>query len=149
MDADGGSIIIDTESNDLYNLINTKLDDYKDGQPIKEYLRNIWFNHFITDPNGLLFNEVTDDGLNTYPTYKSIFSINKMEVRGVQPEYIVFEPHLVLNSNESAYSKGVNNTDDKKEEILWVVDDAYYYKVSRSGGTARIIEKKINTFGKV
>lgn len=118
--AKGGMVNIDAPER-VKNDLKEAIDSDNEFTP-RDYLKNIWFDRFVTDPNGLLFMEVADN--NAYPVYKSIFDINKMLVKGVQPEYVVFEPHETFEEEV----KFVGEV-PQKTEIFWLVDDAFYYKL--------------------
>ncbi|MDC3237444.1 zinc finger-like domain-containing protein, partial [bacterium] len=138
--AKGGLISVDA-SEDTQDKLHEDIKESLGGGTIKDYLRNFWFDRFVTDPNGLIFMEVDDVG-KTFPTYKSIYHIRKMEVKGVTPEYIVFEPHEI-EEGETVLGKPT------KHDIKWIVDDAFYYKVKLSGDDAIILDQIPNSFGEV
>ena len=138
--AKGGLISIDA-SETVQKDLKEDIEQSLKGGSLKDYLRNFWFDRFVTDPNGLIFMEVNDDG-ETFPTYKSIYDIRKMEVNGITPEYIVFEPHEI-EEEESTLGKPITN------DIKWIVDDAFYYKVKLKGESAIIIDQIPNSFGEV
>ena len=141
--AKGGVTNIEAPDNAKEDLFK-QLEDVNQGYSLDKYLQNIWFDRFITDPNGLLFNEVDQDG-KTELVYKSIFDINKMKVSGVQPEYIVFEPDVVVEGDQDKIVK----TGEEKHELFWIVDDAFYYRVKRTNDGILIIDQIPNTFGVV
>ena len=119
-----------------------QLEDVNQGYSLDKYLQNIWFDRFITDPNGLLFNEVDENG-ETELVYKSIFDIAHMKVSGVQPEYIVFEPDVIVEGDKDKIVK----TGEEKHELFWIVDDAFYYRVKRTNDGTQVIDQIVNTFG--
>ena len=57
----------------------TKLIDVYSGYNLSQYIHRVWFDKYIVDPNGLLFMEVSEDGKEIYPTYKSIYSIRNLQ----------------------------------------------------------------------
>lgn len=139
--AKGGMVNIDA-ADDVKEKIKEGIENNKGHKTPRDYLQNVWFDRFVTDPNGLLFVESNDT--TAYPVYKSIFDINKMEVNGVQPEYIVFEPHL-REEIKGKFTRGGSN----KQETFWIVDDAFYYEVKRGDDSIEILKKIPNVFEKV
>lgn len=120
------------------------LSDVRGGLSLKEYSKNILFDNYMTDPNGLTWVEISENK-ETYLTHKSIFKIKNMEVDGVNPKYVVFEPVKL---------------DDKGNNIVVIVDDANYYKcivkgdsainvIGNDNNTAVIVEVIPNSFGYV
>lgn len=140
--AKGGVTTIDA-SEKAQETVKESIQNVSEGYNLNNYLQHIWFDRFITDPNGLLFNEVKDG--KTFLTYKSIHDISHMLVNGIQPEYIVFEPDTVLMTD----SDNITVDESKREEFFWVVDDAYYYRVKRSNEGVVILDQIDNTFGVV
>ena len=147
--AKGGLQAITTEDNEVNDQIKEKLKNVRDGYSHFDYQRDVWFDRFITDPNGLVFFEVTEDGQDTVPTYKSIKSIQKMKVNGIQPEYIKFEPEEVedLQVDEGL----VKNKEDKNptKVRMWIVDDSYYYHIEADNEAFKIIQQIDNSWGRV
>lgn len=138
--AKGGSVNVDA-SNETKNSLTEKIKDSNNGMSVKEYMRDIWSDRFITDPNGLLFMEVSEDGEKTYPTYKSIFDINKMRISGIRPDYVVFEPEVELED------RGIGNVE--KSKTYWVVDDAFYRLIEKTGESIVVKKEIVNSFGRV
>ena len=102
------------------------LNDIVSGQSFKGWLRHTWMNKYITDPNGLVYFEVSDDW--TYPTYKSITSILDYMVNGTRPEYIIFKSHKQDEGGE--YYRVVDDTFDRivrvrGQDIIEVEDETY------------------------
>ena len=113
----------------------------KGGLSIKGYLKSVWFDKFVTDPNGLLFIEVKDK--KAFPTQKGIEKIKNMQYNGVAPDYVCFEPDVILESQETPTNK--KNT----HKFVWVVDEKNYYRVKIWNGGATITKVIMNSFGKV
>lgn len=139
--AKGGVVHVDITESQQQDL-KDKIGSESKKNPIKTYLMSEWFDRFVTDPNGLLYMEVSKDGSKTYPVYKSIFHINKMKVKGVKPEYIVFEPHEEVEETNSLGKKEVKT-------VSWVVDDAFYYELTTRNGTPEITKQIPNSYKEV
>lgn len=134
--AKGGVIKPDINNVDEFE---EKIKNVRNGVSLKKYLRSIWFDKFVTDPNGLLFVEVVNEEAKL--TQKGIDKIKNMKYSGVVPEYVVFEPHKIEDSKSN-----------KKEQIreLWIVDDSFYYRVSIAGNEGpKILESIPNSWGQV
>jgi hypothetical protein len=142
--ARGGSKNYRWTTGDKTDELVSKLVDVKNGESLSEYIENIWFNKFVTDPNGLIFMEVltsideSDEEVKaTEPTYKSIQSIRDYQQNGVLVDWVVFEPHKVTIK-------------DKKEvKQFWAVDSKFYYLYQIDDDGLRLIEERENSFGKV
>jgi hypothetical protein len=146
--AKGKTIDIDIPSESVRAAFGKTLEDVKGGLGISEYLKQVWKDNFIVDPNGLLFLEVKKNGRKGYLTQKGINSIRKMRLHGVTPEYVMFEADVTIDEKE-------RDGDSQKESgyaLHWFVDDAYYYRVKVWSDTekqSQIIEKIPNSFGYV
>lgn len=128
--AKGGSFMV--EATDEEN-VKAKIDSLNHNQ----YFKDIFFPRYITDPNGLLF--VENDKAEAWPTYKSTSSIKNMKLKGDVPEYVCFE----VDKEEK---------DDKGQllyDTLWLVDDAYFYRIKRHNDTIEILDKIKHIYGEV
>ena len=134
--AKGGSEKIDLPTEALTKTFKEGLKDIKAGLSNKQYIKEIWKDHFIVDPNGLMFLEVSQDGEKSYFTQKTIFNIRNMRIHGMNPEYVVFEPDVTISDTEKSEkeSKGI--------EFFWVVDSEFYYRVKKKGETVTIITEE-------
>lgn len=110
---------------------------------IKKYLQGIWSDKFITDPNGLIFIEIDKEGDKAYPTQKGIEKIKNMKYSGLTPEYVCFEPDIVLDVQEKPTDKKTT------KKYVWVVDDSFYYRVLVEDEATTIIEAISNSFNQV
>ncbi|MFZ7121775.1 MAG: hypothetical protein ACOWWH_12615 [Eubacteriaceae bacterium] len=121
------------KTNDFINILT----NINDGLSLSEYIEQIWFKKFITDPNGLIFLEVKEIEGEEYetilePTYKSIQHIRDYKQNGINIDYVVFEPHKKIIED---------NTGNKEEkEYFWVVDESFYYLYEK--GKQGLIEIK-------
>lgn len=134
--AKGGIITVDA-SESVETEIQEATEKIDGTRPLKKYLKDIWFDRFLTDPNGLLFIE--NDEERAYPVYKSIFDIKNMKVNGNTPEYVVYEPHF---KQEEILEERI-----KPYDVLWIVDDAFYYKVKNDTDGTTILETIPNLYG--
>ena len=147
--AKGGLLSIETNSEEVEETIKENVKNVREGYSHYNYQKEIWFDRFVSDPNGLVFFEVTEDGETTIPTYKAITSIQKMKVSGIRPEYVKFEPtEIDIKVDEEIYK----SSDRSKPKLLrtWIVDDSYYYYVELDDKeNVRIIERIENSWGRV
>lgn len=120
-----------------------KLAGVKNHSSLSEYVEQVWFNKFVTDPNGLIFMEIKDEDIT--PTYKSIHSIRAYKQNGIYVDWVIFEPHVILFDEENP------KDEDKKKERFWVADEKYYYLYEKnSEGVSEIEESRVdNSFGRV
>lgn len=117
----------------------------KDGISIRKWVETVWKPHMIDDPNGMAFMEIGEpiNGQpDTYPTYKSIFSVYDYLPTGSSLEYIVFH----VDSKEK-----VKSGYEKEDKIYRVVDDAFDYWIKVDGETITILKEYTfpNFFGYV
>ena len=134
--AKGGAIKIELKG-DTLSSFQDKLNNVKDGYSLKNYLKDIWKDKLIADPNGVIFVEADSDGKQAYLTQKSIFHIKNMPKDGTKPEYICFESHKEIKE------------DKKEHKILWLVDDAYYFEIKIRDEEIEILQKIPNPFPRV
>jgi hypothetical protein len=134
--AKGGSIKLDITDSQVKDL-KEKYDDLEGGVSASEYMQHIYKDKLISDPNGLLFVEVSKEGDKAYPTQKSIFTIKNMNQKGAKPEYVCFEPDIVVAE------------DDKEKQLLWLIDDAFYYRIQILDDSIKIIDEIPNSFNEV
>lgn len=115
------------------------LSNVKSGQSLSEYIKTDWFHLFVTDPNGLIFLEINEDSEDSKAKlcYKSIHSIKAYEQNGQHVNWVIFEPHEVIEK------------DKKETKYFWAVDKEFYYLYSLSDNELVLIEKKPNDFEKV
>ena len=130
--AKGGSRKLGASSDNARDILRNKIADAADGAGLRNYMKDVWFERFIVDPNGIIFME--NDEMDTWPTFKSIRAIRSYEISGYRVEWVCFEP----------------DWEDESSKRLWVVDDAYLYRVELKGDKAAILEDLTikNAFGR-
>ena len=125
--ARGGSknYTFNTGSEDKQNEFVTKLTNVRDHSSLSDYIENVWFQKYVTDPNGLIFMEIesSDDegGEKIEPCYKSIDSIRAYDQNGIFVDWVIFEPHVSILDNEHPEDK------TKETQMFWAVDEVAYY----------------------
>lgn len=131
--AKGGSRKLGSSSEMALEILRSKIADAADGAGLRSYMKNTWFERFVTDPNGIIF--VENNEKDAWPTFKSIHSIRSYEISGYRVEWVAFEPDFVDEKT------GV--------KLLWVVDDRMHYRVELTGDKATILEdlSLVNAFG--
>ncbi len=108
------------------------LSDARDGKSLEQWLQAYWSKDLYNiDPSGLMFLEWKDD--KAWITYKSIDAIRSYGEKGMNIEYVVFEP-----------KEGEGN-----KKIWRVVDDLKDYSIVQDGETFAVMEEKTfkNPFG--
>ncbi|MEN6388816.1 MAG: zinc finger-like domain-containing protein [Syntrophomonas sp.] len=138
--AKGGDTIIKFKGEDKTEEFKERLKDVKDGMSMRQFMKDIWFQRFISDPNGIIFLEVARDGSKAELTYKSIHNIHAYDTDGVDIEWIIFEPAVEIFEGEKK---------DQKVSYSWVVDEQFYYYVKNDGKEVSIVEVIENNFGMV
>lgn len=116
------------------------------GLSLSEYCKNIWFDKYITDPNGLIFlkipkeQELEEDSKPEF-VYKSIYHIRDYEQDGQFIKWVIFEPK----------EKNIESPTGERKKILefWVVDNFGYYKYIKDDEGVFLIEEIPHYFGKV
>ncbi len=152
--AKGGLVKLNMTTPELQARFDEQINNVKNGKNAHQYLKDIWSNFFFTDPSGLLFMELSRDGEEAYLTQKSIFDIKNMKVSGVLPEYVVFEVDEVITEDDDIKTnEGEKKRKAKAEKMrkMWIIDDAFYYRVQVKGKEVTIIQSRTikNSFGKV
>lgn len=117
------------------------LNDVRGGMSLHSFMKEIWFQRFISDPNGIIFLEVSADGSEAHYTYKAITKIKDYHAKGINIDWIVFEPDVEV----------IEDKEGKEEKVTysWAVDEKYYYKCKNSGADFAVIEVREHTFGMV
>lgn len=141
--AKGGELKV-VGSNDAEKRVKSKVDNIKKGYSLRNYMKEIWLQRFIIDPNGVQFIEVSEDGKQVYPTYKSIFNIQAYKRIGIWFEWIAFEPHLRIKGDEEVKEK-----EQPDVEYFWFVDEEYYYLIKRKDDKYEQANRIDNSFGEV
>ena len=117
------------------------LSNVKNGSSLSQYVEEIWFNKFLTDPNGLIFIEEStkeDKEKKAWPAYKSIHSIRAYKQNGIFVDWVIFEPHRI------------DIDGDKKEtKIFWGVDNENFYLFKLSDDGLVLVETIEHSFDKV
>ena len=117
--------------------------DVYSGYNLSQYIHRIWFDKYIVDPNGLMFMEVSQDGKEIYPTYKSIYSIRNYKQDGIKVEWVLFEPDEVVFDEEKPQDE------EKKQELFWAVDELAYYRCVKDKDGVRVIFEQTHNFDQV
>jgi len=152
--AKGKTIDIDIPTEGAKTAFTKLIKDVKGGLTLDAYLKSIWKDNLIADPNGLIFLEVKG-GFDDHPangrgylTQKSINHIRKMKLHGTRPEYVMFEADVKI----SDVKEEDGNQIDKGYTLHWFVDDAYYYRLkvwAESEKKSEVVDKIVNSFGYV
>lgn len=127
-----------------------KLTNVRNNTSLTEYINSVWFNKFVTDPNGLIMMEIQshkdgeelpEEDKTIEPTYKSIHSIRAYEQDGMFVKWVIFEPHLVIKGDKK---------EDGETELFWVVDEESYYLYEKNKeGLSLKIDPIPNSFEQV
>ena len=121
--AKGGAIKVDAKSDALKDNIKESIQDVNKGLDIQEYLKNIYTDNLITDPNGLMFNEIDEEGNTQYDS--SFFVITRYN--GIEYSYTIY------NGEESPEIQLMNEASTKKKNgteirIPIEADDLYRFE---------------------
>jgi hypothetical protein len=130
--ARGGSKTYKFTSGNEDKLVD-KLVNVKSNYSLSEYVEQEWFNRHVTDPNGLIFMEVDEDGESVEPTYKSIHKIRYYEQDGIFVDWVIFEPHI----------------EGEETKQFWVVDEKNYYLYGENNKGVYLISEIPHDFGRV
>lgn len=116
--------------------------DVRSGYSIKKWIEQFWKTHYLDDPGGLIFMEISSliDAVRlkqqgksiVYPTYKSITTIYDYQPNGAQLEYVVFE-----TTQQEKTAQGFKPED----KIYRVVDDSKDYWVQRKDEDITVLEQ--------
>lgn len=133
-----------TKSNEEKFII--RLTDVKSSLSLSEYIEQVWFHKFVTDPNGLMFVEVKSEEVDgeevakAEPTYKSIYSIRDYEQNGNGVDWVIFEPHAVEFEEDGK---------KEKSKRFWYADKVGYYEYEQSREGLKEVSFIENSFGEV
>lgn len=141
--------IFSSGSGEKENEFKDKLKDVYSGYSLSQYIHRIWFDKYIVDPNGLIFFEVSEEGDEIYPCYKSIHSIRNYHQDGIKVSWVIFEPDVhVIDEEPESKSK-----EQTESEYFWAVDELNYYrcvnKTKKGESIITIQETKQHNFGRV
>lgn len=119
-----------------YNLSDTLdkkftelLSNVRDNQSVQKWLDSVWKRKRITDANGVIFMEISKNGMKCYPTYKSIQCIRDFDNSGSLLDLIIFEGEKVT-------------VGDEEIEKVRVVDSQYDYMFKVKGEDVTLIEEE-------
>lgn len=138
--AKGGDEKYEFSGTDQSEDFREKLKDVRSGMSMHSFMKEIWFQRFISDPGGVIFLEVSEDGTKAYYTYKSITRIKAYKSNGIKLDWIIFEPDVTLFQDEKK---------EVKIEYSWAVDEANYYRCKNDGKEFVIEEKRPHSFKQV
>ena len=141
--AKGGNEDYKFKGSDQTEKFKEFLKDVRDGMSMSTFVKEIWFQRFISDPNGIMFLEVDQTGTESSFTYKSIIKIHDYQTKGINIDWIVFEPAVSI----------VEKIEDKDVtvEYSWAVDEKFYYYCKNTGQVDgfSIVQMIENSFGQV
>ncbi len=137
--AKGGSKIYNVSGEKTKKELIKKLQDVRYGYSLRKWIQMIQANKFYSDPSGLVFFEVSKDGLKTYPTIKSIQSIRNYSTEGRVVDWVLFEP----------FKKYREDGNEMPGEYYRFFDDQYDYIFFRDGDLIKRVEKLENNWEKV
>lgn len=107
-----------TNQEDSEQKLSKIFQNLPNGYSANSYMKDVWFKRYVTDPNGLIFVEVPQDGGDPYPAYKNIHKIRMYEQRGIFTDWIIFEPHDTKKIGKKIIM------------FFWAVDEKNYYLYS-------------------
>lgn len=121
--ARGGAKYYNIGGSDYYQetQFKSKLSNIRNGMSLEKWCQETWLKKRIIDPNGVLMLEVSKDGRQCYPTYKSIHTIRDYKYSGLKVEYVIFEPEIIIEG-------------EKEIRKYRVVDDVWDYIIIESQG---------------
>lgn len=115
--------------------LDAALDNIRYNMTIRKWVKEFALNAYRTDPMSVLFIEVSKDGKQIYPTYKSVSCIYDYSTTGRKLEYIVFNLTVA-----DCLSFGIVDPDFDKmlptqmTAYFRVVDDKFDYLVKNKDG---------------
>jgi len=123
--AKGGGNIYSIDQKAKEETLRGKLSNVRHGKAIRTWIKDIQANKYYTDPAGLVFFEVKDN--ETYPTIKSIKSIQNYKSDGRTVEWVLFNPYIVDDKKDVIYYRFVDKDNDtlikKAGENYTIVED--------------------------
>jgi hypothetical protein len=142
--AKGGNETYTFTGEDQSEKFKELLKNVRDGMSMQSFMKDIWFQRFISDPNGMIFLEVDEEGSEAKFTYKAITKIHDYDTDGIKVEYVVFEPAVSLKEKEG--------DEEMTVQYSWAVDEKYYYYCRNTGNADNgfsIVQMIKHPFGQV
>lgn len=140
--AQGGVSYYDGLNPEQTIAFDAELDNIRYNMSIRKWVKEFALNAYRTDPMSVLFVEVSTDGKQVYPTYKSIACIYDYKTTGRKVEYIAFNMTvadcLAFDVNDPELTDMPAN---QVTAYYRVVDDAYDYIVKNTDGVVSEISK--------
>jgi len=136
--AKGSSVEYGVSGKNL-KIFTEALNDVRGGMSLRQFVKEIWFERFVVDPNGLIFVEVSKSSDKFKLVYKSINSIFNYDTDGTDVKWVFFEPHEVDYNEEGKESA----------KYQWFVDEANYSLIKTVDDIQTIFDQIPHTFGKV
>lgn len=136
--AKGGGNLYNTKTDARDKKLRNILSNVRHGKNIRNWIKDIQANKYYTDSAGLVFFEWNKK--DTYPTIKSIQSIQNYESDGRELEWVLFEPIIEVVDGKETENK-----------LYRFVDDSKDYLIREKNNQFEVIEEETfkNPFGKV
>lgn len=126
--AKGGGNIYNISQTAKEKRLRDKLSNIRHGKSIRTWIKDIQSNKYYTDPAGLVFFEW--DKNNTYPTIKSIKSIQNYQSNGRTIEWVLFNPYKIDGTTDAQFYRFVDKESDtlvkKVGEKYFIVKEETY-----------------------
>lgn len=126
--AKGGSKVYDTggtEKTEKEFRANI-LSDIAGGNSITKWISKVQANKYYSDPSGLVYFEVSEDGKNTVPTIKSIQSIQNYQIVGRNVLWVLFGAETIKNDQgEVIAGKFYRFVDNEKDWTIHADGDLF------------------------
>ena len=119
--AKGGSAYYNV-SDALSKKLKDVCSDVSHGYSLRKWLQVFWMPAIAYDPMGLIFIEISEDGEEAYPTYKSVLDIFDYKIEGREVEYVIFDKDpridaLKAKNKTGKYYRVVDEVSDRIVEL--------------------------------
>lgn len=138
--ASGGNIDYGIKGANL-DKFKLELQNVRGGLSLRQFMKEIWFERLIVDPNGLCFLTISEDGEDFKLTYKSITRIRNYQVDGIDVDWVLFEPHKSIKESKVGADDGV--------QFMWFIDSTKYVLLRLENGKITKQLQESHSFGKV
>ena len=133
--AKGGGNIYNLNTESKEKTLRKQLSNIRHGKSIRTWIKDIQSNKYYTDPSGLVFFEWGDG--RTYPTIKSIKSIQNYKSEGRTVDWVLFNP---IEEETNGKKTGV--------KLYRFVDDSFDYLIRQNNESFTIEQEQtfVNPF---
>lgn len=142
--ARGGSRNYNGLSESQVSSFKDYLKNIRFGYSLTEWIENICYNAYNTDPMGVILIEKSIDGKEAYPTYQPVTTIYDYKSNSRVLDYCVFS----LDKEDAVRFLGLTINPKDKANMYRVICDNYDRIIEYDGTDVKLLDEKKHNFGK-